>query len=296
MFAGYINGLWWDEPRLALSTLVDGTAYRPFVTRALLPLLVKMAESILPLSQRAWASVFMYLSLIGFVVSLRCLASALWKPGPFIDFISVSSLLGLFPLMLSNRHVYDLTTLFLFALELTFLARAKWLPYCLIYPVACLNKETTLLLTFVFCAFYFKRKTPRGLTGVLLWQVAAYLIIRLGLAWHYRGNPGAFVEYHLPEHLLVFFVAPAISFAYLLFGIVVTALVIRDFPEKPAFLRLAAAAIVPPLFILDLLFGSPLEMRHFYEAYPVMFLLCAPTLASLLPIRGRPIPIVPASA
>ncbi|MCC6261861.1 MAG: hypothetical protein IT311_13465 [Anaerolineales bacterium] len=121
----YLNGLQWEEPRLALSQLMDGTAYKPFVYRILVPTITKIAILVFPLPATLYASILIFAFLLGFIVCIRSFSSIFWKKAEINDFVGALSIPMLTPFMLTNRHVYDFSTLFLFSAGLMLMAQKK---------------------------------------------------------------------------------------------------------------------------------------------------------------------------
>lgn len=285
---GYVTGLWRSEPGLTLDAFIRGTANKPFVFRALVPLLMRVGTAIIPYDPKIYASLAMYLSLLGFIIAFRYLIHYFWSPSPATDVWTLFSLPALAPLMLINGHIYDLPTLFLFTLELAFLVRGRFWPFLLVYPVACLNKETTILLTAIFVVCWYHRTQRRQFIALLIAQVATYGLIRLVLMWMFRDNAGGMVEYHLPDQIYFVLNAPVIEAIYGLFAIGVFALMLHDTAHKPWELKLAALVTLPPLAILYFIFGGPLEIRVFYEAFPIVYTLAIPTLSKLMKLKIEP--------
>ena len=286
---GYISGLWRYEPGLRLEAFLNGTAYKPYVLRVLAPLLIKAATALVPNDPKFYAAVVMYLSLIGFVLALRYLIHTFWSPSSATDFWVLLSLPALTPLMLINGHIYDLPALFLFTLELALLWRGRFKTFLLLYPIACLNKETTILLTLVFAVCLYNRIERRQFLTWLIVQVAIYVVIRFALLWTFRDNPGPVAEYHLPDQIAFILKAPGLVSIYALFGVVVLALMLHDIASKPHELKQAALVTIPPLVILFLFFGGALEIRVFYEAFPIAYALAIPTLSNLTSWKVEPV-------
>jgi hypothetical protein len=281
----YLAGLEWEEPRLALSQLMDGTAHRPFVFRVLVPFLVTRAIDLFPLPPTLYASLLIYVSLLGSVITIRSLSALYWNSVAILDAIGALSIIMLFPLMLTNRHVYDFSTLFLFSLGLKLMAQAKWEPFFLVYAISCLNKETTVLLSLAFAACFWHRVRDTLFWKLLLGQMAIYTAFRLTILWRFRDNPGGVVENHLAEHFAVFGIAPIFVSTCTGLGLLIVVLALRDWKKKPFFLRRAALGVVPAMSVLYVLWGSPLEIRVFYEAYPLVFLLVLPTAGPMLGLQ-----------
>ena len=162
--------------------------------------------------------------------------------------------------------------MFLFTLGLGLLVRRRWRLFLVVFVLACLNKETTILLTLVF-AIHFRRPAslPRAAyRGLLLAQLAIFAVLKTGLYVLYRDNPGAFVEAHFPQHNLDVLKAYPLATVFGWCGVAL--LVAYRWPEKPAFLR-DALWIALPLVVLTFFLGYLDELRDYYEAYPIVLLL-----------------------
>ncbi len=278
----YLDGIAWEEPRLALSQLMDGSAYRPFVYRILIPFLVKGATHILPLSPTFYASLLICFSFFGFVFTLRSFAALYWESLTVVDAIGVLSLIMLFPFTLTNRHVYDISTLFLFTLGLKFMAQAKWKSFFLVFMVTCLNKETTILLTLAFFVCYWHRSRDKFFWELLILQTTIYVALRFATMWAFRNNPGGIVENRFAEHMIVFQTRPLLAWIFVGFGMITILLALWDWKKKPFFLRRAALGMAPIFLVLYFIWGGPLEIRVFYEIYPIILLLVLPSIGQLL--------------
>jgi hypothetical protein len=269
----YLRSFNWEYPRLTLQGMLYGTAHRPFVGRALVPLVARVIIELLPVGGRETMSALVYLSLLGFVWALRYLAHAFWPPSARLDGAVLFSLLGLAPLMFAHRLIYDFTTLFLFTLCLALMVRERWAAFLAIYVLSCVNRETTVLLSAVFLAGFYDRLPIRRLAALTATQGLIFLLIRGALAWQFRDNPGGSFEFNLLFQLLIHYHMPLETAAHVLLGAAALMLVAHGFRRKPLFLRRAFLVLAPSLMALYLLFGNPWEIRVFYELYPVGFLL-----------------------
>ncbi len=302
-----VNGYY----RAMFPDMIYGRAYRPFVTRALLPALVKWTTAILPSEWKAainasdwrlaysWereflteyliASVLMYLSLAGFFFALKYLLKGLYElPQVFVDVLSLAAL-GALPLFFSYySYIYDPPLLFLFTLSLGLMLRQKWIAYLILFFLTTINKETSILLTLVFAIHYFHRIEPKKYWQILASQVFIFLFVRGGIAWAFRDNPGVFLEYHLLDHNLELFHQTP-SLAGIAIALTLLFLVFFRWKEKPAFARWGFWLVLLVLLITTLFFGFLDEYRDYYEAYPLAILLIAHSLASLLWLPIQPV-------
>ena len=207
--------------------MVYGRAPKPYVTRVLVPWLVRAVEAATSPAARSridanlrgsqtadgkpeWLYRFPYefviaknllvLFAIGFAFALWWLARlTLDVPGPAADGIPIAVLFALPGLYGYGSMLYDLPALCLFTLGLALIAaRRHWL-YALVFTVCVLNKETGLLFTLVWVVseghkHKFKRK--HLVLGVAI-QVLAWALIRGGLALAFRNNAGEMIALHL---------------------------------------------------------------------------------------------------
>ena len=278
--------VWSPDPRITLEGMVYGTAYRPFVSRVLLPLIIRLIAALAPLDLEFLATGLMYLSLVGFVFAFRHLTTAFWRPSVLTDLASWAAIVGLLPFVVTRgTNLYDLSNLFLFTLGLALLARASWPAFLVVFPLACLNKETSLWLTLVYILHFYRRLDRVTFARLLLAQMAVYGLIRFALVWTFRNNPGVVVEFHLPDHFAEALAHPIRAALYLVAGLAVIPLALYRWRDKPEFLRHATLVTAPILFVLFWLFGSPFEIRVFAEAYPGVFLLSAQTLTYVFGVK-----------
>jgi hypothetical protein len=305
-----INGYY----RAMFGDMVYGTAYKPFVYRTLLPTTVRVLASAIPSAAKMrltdalsrnpamarvattleWereylveyciASLLMYAALWAFLFSLRYLfASVLRAPPRFADLIPLLALVGLPIFFKYYSYLYDFATLFLFTLGLALMARRNWTAYLLLYPISCINKETTILLALVFAIHFASPHTMsrRLFTRLLVYQIAAFLVIKAALAVIFRHNPGNVVEVYFDRNLTL--LVPY-TISRVATWLVIAMATFANWPDKPRLLK-DALWIAVPLWILTWLFGNLDELRALYEVYPIILLLMAHTFAGILGVR-----------
>lgn len=276
----YVKDFPWSDPRFGLEIMIKGTAHKPFVYRVLMPSLIRIASIFHPPTPKIYASVLMYLFLVGFVFSFRFLADAFlhYKQNSMMISLASFSALVLLRLPYPYAHLYDFATLCLFTLGLALMVRHKWLAFLLIYLLGCLNKETTLLLTVAFTAYFYRRIPNRAFLTLLLAQIVIFVVIRIWITWQYRGNPGSTLEFNLSRHLAAMTLLPVFTVVYSFMGSLGLWAILRKWGPKPIFLKQTLLSTLPILVVLYFLFGSPFEFRVFYEVLPVAFLLVMPVL------------------
>lgn len=308
-----------DYYKARYSEMIYGDAYRPYVTRALLPVLVRTLTGILPkekidaeigahpvakfvFEKLNWdqeyftefllGAALMYLFLLGYLWSLLSLFDSFFHaPWGFRMGILFAALILLIPFF-RFTHIYDFPTLCLMTLGLSLMVRQRWLAFLGVFLLSAINRETTVLLTLVFSIHYRSRlesmRNPWSFRALLIAQIVLYGIIRGGLAMIYKENPGSLFEFHLLDNLVRYREMIPLS-TFVAWGVVLLA-IYKDWREKPLFLRNALWMAVP---IAALLFfgGIGFEFRVFYEVMPVALILAGWTVARELsiPIEVRPV-------
>jgi hypothetical protein len=269
--------------------MVYGRAPQPFVTRVLVPWLIRAAVAVTPPTARAQIeeSVRRSLTNEGKPFSLWWLARlTLDVPAPAVDVIPIVVLFALPGLYGYGSMLYDLPALALFTLGLALVAARQFWLYALVSTVCVLNKETGLLLTLVWAvseAHKHKLK-PRQLALGFGLHVGFWLVVRGLLFWYFRNNPGESIALHLFRNAQVlavpgnwFLFRPVTGWLILPMGFnvfYVLGFIASLFALKraPQFLK-AAFWIGVPLFVLTWLFGNVDEMRVYYELLPIVALV-----------------------
>jgi hypothetical protein len=309
--------------------LVDGTAYRPFVTRALLPAIVRGVVRATPglhafvdarlaralehsgpgqhfdraLATLGWTPADTYVHLVAVLVMLACFLALPWVlrrlltlfydlPPPVVDVAPVFGLLSL-PLFFVPyaRYLYDPGTLLLWALALWFVAERRHVLVWLLLPVIAYHKETAVLLPPLVALREWGVSPRWRVVAVLAVQLAICAGVRLWLGQHYAGNPGGVVltvgPAHTRELVVTLFRRPPYVLAVVA---MFWALVQAGWRETPVFLRRALFLVLLPLALFSFAFGYVDEIRGYYEAWAIVFLLAMPAALSLLgatPARAR---------
>ena len=307
--------------------MVYGRAPQPFVTRALVPWLIRAAVAVTPPAAKTrieesvrrsltsdgrpvWlyqypfeftvAKNLLLLFTIGFAFALWWLARlGLDMPAPARDAIPVVTLFVLPGLYGYGSMLYDLPALALFTLGLALIAARRFWPYALVFAACVVNKETALLLALVWAVSEARKlKLKRLALGVYL-QVGFWLVGRGLLFWYFRDNPGDTVAVHLFRNAQVlavpgnwFLFRPVTNWLVLPTGfnlLYVLGFVASLFMLKraPRFLK-DAYWIVPPVFVLAWLFGNVDEMRVYYELLPIVSLVLFGGLYRLMGYAARP--------
>jgi hypothetical protein len=318
------------SPRYGFEALVAYDAHRPFAFRMLTPALINASTALVPGSllddlvqwdlTRAkedgpWLSAHRrfgwggrptpqhyvaYLALWPVVFLLILAMRRLTRlercfPDAFVDCAPALALLVL-PLAFSRGgYVYDFPELLLITAAVGLLVERRWVPYYACFTLACLNKETAILLVLYFIALL--RAEMRGRTLLAHTGVHALLGLPI-LAWQrlaFANNPGAGAEFQLWDNLrfylspepwirtwdpygpLLPFPGPFNILSLVLFG----GAVFLFWGEKPRRWRFAFAVMIAALAPLFVLFGTLDEARNFSLVFPVAYLLACHTAARL---------------
>lgn len=291
--------------------MVEGRAARPYVCRCLVPGAVRVVAGALPKAKleafgramdRNWlvdrylgmlhwepqhlawyliATALMFGSLLGFLFAVRYLFERFYPCRPAASRgITLAALLGLFSLYKYTNYIYDPATLFLFTLGLGLMARRRWGLFLAVYFFACLNKETTILLTLIFVLV--NRSAPgmnaRTYRKVLVAQLVIFAAVKGALTLAFRNNPGSVVEFHFDQTFAI--LTRGFSLETLMAWVGLGLLVFHRWDEKPLFLR-RGLIIAIPLVLLTSILGFVDELRDYYEVYPIVLLLAAHSVMAL---------------
>ncbi len=313
------------DPRSKLSDIIYGTAHKPYVYRVLIPILTRSTYAVLsgpsldtleqallriPKVQKetlrlGWeqdffieyliALLFAYLSLLAFSFVIRRFWAMLYDTEPRVsNLIPIVALLALPPLFPTGPHyIYDFPTLFFFTLGLVFLVQKRWSLFYPIFLLGCLNKETMVLLTFLFLILYRTHLPGKVFLSHMGAQLLIFGIIKLALLFAFAENAGNVLDFHLYLNLHILLMGyDAVT---LLVGLFVLWMIFHDYALKHPVLQQSMALTIP--FGLLLLWGGVVvELRDVYELYPIVLLLSLHTVFfSLfkLPYSLKNIPVVP---
>jgi len=299
-------------PRALLPDMVAGTAYRPYVKRALVPFAVRIANAAIPAraheSLRAWAmrsdllqsrlgwdpehaTTFLIVllvhwgALILFAASFQRLLLDVLPIGETVAFAGTGAILLLVPIHFGYQNfVYDFPALALFTLGLALLAERRRRAFFLLWPIGVLNKETFVLLAPVF--WMTQRDLPSAVRArdvALQILSAAAIWALLGLVYH--ANRGTPLEWHLQRNLTFAPTRQDLLHAFVYWGFWVYAFL--WFGEKR---ELAGAAIVVGGVLVGttLFLGYINEHRDFYEVFPILGVMAVHTTLRLLARKRIP--------
>jgi len=298
-------------PRAMLEDAVYGRAHQPFVKRQLVPLMVRGSAAMVPervseslsrafadskLVQRlGWppsyatefvlSLVLMYAGMLAFLVVLRAFLHACLDLPTRLGHTATLVVGVALPVTFAGQlYLYDFWQLFLFTAGLLWMVRGRWWLYYPTFVLACLNKETSLLLPVVMAVWMGRQVVGRRQLVHLLAQLVGGGAIVFALAWAFGDNPGAGLEWHFGRNLSM----PFTMLAWLRLTVLAAALVLSlaSIRRAPAFLARGLVATLPVLVIAALFFGYIDELRDYYEALPFVVALVLLTVAGK--VAGRP--------
>lgn len=307
---------------ITLPDMVYGSAAKPYVYRTLLPTAARLTISAIPDESRTalldllekngvadilhqkmgWKREYfleygivlalMYLSLVCFIYALKYLSVSVFLTSKTVT--GLMALVALAGLPYSFRYygfLYDFTTLFLFTLCLGLMVRQRWRLFCLTFFIACVNKETTILITLVFVIHFLRNSgIDRALfKWLVILQIAMFSFVKVILYVAFKDNPGGLVEFHFDDNLR-FIGEYSIPKVVVFFAIAL--ILFYKWSAKPTFLK-HAIWIFAPVVLLVLAFGYLHEWRAYYEVYPIAFLLLAHSVSNVLRIRMAPVERTP---
>lgn len=295
------------NPRSLLPDMVDGTAHRPYVRRALVPLLARAGETLAgergraaatewalarpglmdrlgwePERALAFALVFLLhgLALVGFAAAFCGLARAVWDVGETTAALAAAAAVLLVPLHFGYQNfVYDFPALALFTLGVKYAHERRVAAFTALWPVGLLNKETYLLTAVSFVMRLRRRVAAAVLRRHVLALLAIGAVVGGALVWAFRHNPGGAVEWQLPRNLEYHPGAKQLrrDLAYLLFW----AFALVGWRAKRTLVA-EAAVIGGVLFVTTFFLGFLGEWRDFYEVFPLGLLLALHTALRFL--------------
>lgn len=265
---------WWNNWNWYLRVVAYSQDDRPFVYRALVPYLSRLLENVTGVDVILCLFVVITLSGFGMYYSVRYLIRT-YDNSPKADLLAFLACVVVFLTSFVFMKVYDLTTAALFTFCIALLARKKHGVFYIVFLIASVNRETTILLLVLFFIYYLYGNISRSqFIGGTLFQVVSFVVVRYLIMSHYAGNEGAVfwndwqfvLSLYLSKKTTLLLVAIFVSFLYP---------IAKKWNEKPIFLRTAFASLFPIFVILHIFFGMPFETRVFAEIVPTIVVLAS---------------------
>ncbi|MEW6535291.1 MAG: hypothetical protein AB1454_06675 [Candidatus Auribacterota bacterium] len=309
IFSIFMRYPYLNSDQATIGGMVYGTAQKPYVYRALIPQSVRLCSALIPaglesdirqrlagieplngfFERKSWDNEYalenvilillLLLCMFGFTFSTGYLLDGIFRFRPAVvrDAVHILAIWCVAPFF-DTEYIYDLSTLFLFTLALGLMVRCQFKWYFLVFLLACVNKETAVLLLLLFVMYYRTRMKKDLFVRRILVQAVVYCAVKGALTFIFRDNPGGVVEFHLFNHNYWLLTDP-FPMSFVVQGILFLFLIFYRWTDKPLFLRYAMVWSIP-LSALMLFFGYLEETRAALELYPVLVLLSAHSLVS----------------
>ncbi len=229
-------------------------------------------------------------SLLGFIRVILLLYDECYR-GSSAFRVAVPSIAaaGIVPWLSYTSHAYDFVSLLLFTAGLLFLQQAQWRRYLVVFALACVNKETAILNTFVFVTYFaVQRRLWTRFAGMLAGiQASVYVVIQSLIVYAFRGNKGTPTEFHLFDlnlPVLIEWIRFHYNLDQLVTAVVVLVALFVNWNDKPLVARCGLVIFIP-LFCLGIFLGVINEWRAFTDLYPPMLLLILGSIGWLFGVR-----------
>ncbi|MFI5165196.1 MAG: hypothetical protein ACHQQS_01100 [Thermoanaerobaculales bacterium] len=295
--------------------MIQGTAHKPHVTRALIPLAVRAISHVLPptatdalkrpLRMVGLEPVFfpdnhpeinpvhyfvwVYLVIASLTLlgeGTRQFLATIYTGDSRLFLLGGALTVALWPLLACyTSYVYDpfTPTLVLWA----FLAgmRRKWVAYYPLLLLAALNKETAIVVPLAVSYAISEGRSWRATAKRTLADVAIVAAVWgvLGKIV-FRGNPGPVAEFHLLGHNLNYVILYLLLPQVALIAVLTVGLLLPDWRRKPRAAK-ALAFVAVPLVAAALCAGFLDELRQYSESLPGLVALAFPTLLSVIGVN-----------
>lgn len=269
----YAVPYYWQQVEFS-RIMLEGQNSKPYIVRVLAPLI---ARWFVALGARDDIAVILVIALSGiaFVFALRYLIQSLYQP----KHLELIVLLGLsiFVILFENyRKIYDLSTAFFFTLGLALMVRHRILAYLIVFALATLNRETTILMTGVFVVYFYNKMERTSFLKTVLAQVLIFVVIQSAIRYLFSGVGGSNVWFAFEQNVIAYLDNPI----RLIVDLGILALIgwttLRQWNIKPVFLRASFLTLAPTLVVLYLVCGQAFEYRVFAEAFSATALMVIP--------------------
>ena len=237
---------------------------------------------------RAVMTLLIYACLWGYIWALYRLAGAVFPGNAAIRlFAPVFGLLIIPSFSWQFEYVYDIPVLFLSTLCYYFMATNRMKPYLVAFAFAVLNKESAVFILLFFTFWFFNRLDHRRFVTLWSAQCLIYALIKITLTINYLPNAGWLLEHNVTWVLTSDLFSRS---GYLRILVICLGFFLLTFrwQEKPLFLKYVFW-IMPFFYAAYMLFGVPGEYRVFLDMMPLLTLLGVHTLIEGTGIANSPV-------
>jgi hypothetical protein len=313
--------------RATFQSVYNGTAWKPFVYRVLVPQTVRMVVDVTPdvversVNSMIWkaktgnefvrlknvlpwfftlfpdpASVYprvvtillLYGCLWGYVFLLYKLGRELFPEKRAIAlFAPVFGMLAISSFSQPQQYLYDIPVLMLSTGCYYAMFTQRLKLYLFFFTLACLNKETSLFILAFFTLWFCNRLPTR--VFMPLWGAQCFIafMIKLVVTFAYLHNAGFFLEDGLFRVLNMDVLTR--SHLFRIYSIILLFFVLTHrWTEKPLFLKYVFW-ILPLIYGTFIFYGWPNEYRIYFDVMPLLVLLGTHTLVGAGGIADSPL-------
>lgn len=254
--------------------IVMSLTERPYVYRVLIPWIARVL-TFTGLRPEQALSILVMLSAIALVYGIKSLFEVVQPNMGLRGFILSSLAVEIFMLVFFFEcKVYDLATAAFFAFGIAWIAKRRHHLYYILFPFACLNRETAFLLIFLFAVYEWRKMTVLSWILSVTIQNLIFISIRLLLMDMYADNAGTVLIFRPIYNLLGFLRFPLEGVLHWSAFSTVIYLSLRNRRSNPSVLNVSFLLLLPILMVLYILFGGVFEVRVFAEVYPLAWVLC----------------------
>ena len=217
-----------------------------------------------------------FICLLVYGVYMRKLVELFFPAHKILAYIMpIYAMIIIIPFVDQDGHVYDMSVLAFCTMLLYYMQLQQWYAYIFLFTLACFNKETALLTTFIYAAQFHKSMDRKQFFTLLLYQLliwgnSQFLLREVA----FPDNP----SWIHPDRVYVFAQElERFNSTKLLQLLSLWLLLYHKWDKMPLLMR-QAAWFIPMMVLLYLGFGMIREYRVFYETYPFVAFITGFTL------------------
>lgn len=236
---------------------------------------------------RAVMTLLIYGCLWGYIWAIYRLAQAAFPDNRAIHFFApIFGMLVIPSFSWPFCYVYDIPVLFLSTACYYCIITGKIKPYVVFFTLATLNKESALFIALLFSVWFFRRMNSRQYAMAIATQCVIYVTIKIVLTMSFIPNPGWFLERHVADVLTNDLFSRS-GYQRILVIAGLWFLLTFRWQDKPLFLK-QLFWMMPIFYLCYILFGMPGEYRAFFDILPLAVLLGTHTLVAATGIADSP--------
>lgn len=262
LLIGFMILFWRDVlPGAELEDLVSGRATKPFVYRHLVPAMIGVFSP-----GPDWYAPVGFILVVAFLAGYAFFLRS-WVRLPRLALLSCALL------FINGGFVYDAATLFFSLLICTLILKRRLVWLLLVFPLASLNRETTVL--FLVPLVLYHGRDALKVSTALFGQWAA---VRFLLTAMFQANPGSPAVWQLARRMDLLAQDP---FGFLALWSVPVLFLVAGYGGWRGHSRFVRACWPLPLAFYGafFLFGCTAEWRVFAEVHAVLFLMIEQSLS-----------------